>query len=524
MSKNFKIFRVFLPLIFLIFALLILSAKAEAGAREQTRLVSDTGQFNYGKFLLKNKEFAHAEREFLRVIVRFPDSPLVEEAELKIGIARFRAKKYALAKISFESFLSKYKDSEFSREVNFALLKTGKFLREKAKKKETPPELKRIKLREKKGMRAVQVLLFEGRTIGQVRREIRELKKSGVDTIILRVFHNKGDRRYHFLSKEGALTGVYFKTKHAPLIADVLGKILNIAHSEGIRVFAWMTTRYADYGIEDRADLACLGYDLERRALYRCKGLDVFNERALKHLENLYRDLAAYDIDGILFQDDLVLRHNEGFGKSADAFFIRKGATGIIPEDLYIRSEGSTKVQYTENFWRWVELKNKRLLEVAARLKRVARGENPDLEFAINFMYESVISPTNALAWLSQDLRMARKVGFDYYSIMAYHRQMGKELGKSRGEVFLMIKKMAREAALVVGDPEQVLMKIQTIDWDSGERLSRTELTSLVRGVRGAGVSIAFVPYRRGLPLAELTKSVKQRVSKEHLALQKNRP
>ncbi|MCK4739076.1 MAG: hypothetical protein KAT46_03930, partial [Deltaproteobacteria bacterium] len=79
MSKNFKIFRVFLPLIFLIFALLILSAKAEAGAREQTRLVSDTGQFNYGKFLLKNKEFAHAEREFLRVIVRFPDSPLVEE-------------------------------------------------------------------------------------------------------------------------------------------------------------------------------------------------------------------------------------------------------------------------------------------------------------------------------------------------------------------------------------------------------------------------------------------------------------
>ena len=42
--------------------------------------------------------------------------------------------------------------------------------------------------------------------------------------------------------------------------------------------------------------------------------VDLFNDETTERLEGLYSDLASYDdIDGILFQDDLIWKHNEGF-------------------------------------------------------------------------------------------------------------------------------------------------------------------------------------------------------------------
>ncbi len=179
-------------------------------------------------------------------------------------------------------------------------------------------------------MRAVQVMVFEGRTLKEVDRELARLKAAGVDTIILRVFHNKGDRYYHFVSSDEP-SGVYFKTRHAPVVADVLSYVVDIAHKRGVKVFAWMTTRYADYGLTKTQSLRCRGYDVKKRRFVNCKGLDLFNDQALRHIENLYRDLANYDIDGILFQDDLILKYNEGFGKHATSLFMQQRGRRLRP-------------------------------------------------------------------------------------------------------------------------------------------------------------------------------------------------
>jgi biofilm PGA synthesis lipoprotein PgaB len=347
-------------------------------------------------------------------------------------------------------------------------------------------------------------MLFQAQSYAELAGDLEELARAGVDTVIVRVFHNPGDRTYSFV-KAGSAEGVYFKTTHAPVVADVLGEVLAIAHKKGLKVFAWMTTRYADYGLGASTELRCKGYDIDSGEYVTCRGLDIFNDEAVRHLEALYSDLAAYDIDGILFQDDLVLRHTEGFGGYAGALFKMERGRAIDPEEFYLRSGDTPHVRYTKSFWEWAAWKNKRLLTVAGRLKRAARQRNPDVMFAINLMYESVTNPPYALAWLSQDLLEATKTGFDYYSIMAYHRQMAGELEKGPGEISELIEAMAVEAAGVVGDPHKVLIKLQTIDWETSEPLADAEVVALLRKVRGAGdVSLAVVPYRPGFPFREL--------------------
>jgi len=481
---------------------------------------TDSGQFSYAKFLAGEGDYIVAAREFERLVEHFPSSPLLPEAQFRMAEAYFKAGFYHEAERSYSLFLANFSANPMAGAVRILI--------EEAKEKYLKEKLPVVVLDDgplyeiddgDRTIRAVQVMIFDGKSYAEVDGELKGLKEAGVDTVIVRVFHNRGDRYYPVVGEAGGArgargpkgreggqgvqtSGVYFSTTHAPVIEDILSRLVHLAHRNDLKVFAWMTTRYADYGLEEREDLACGARDVRTGGLYRCKGLDLFNEEAVRHLEALYSDLAGYDIDGILFQDDLVLKHGEGFGPHAEALF--EEATGLEarPERLYIATPGGGGVTYTELFWRWASWKNKRLLDVAGRLKRVVRAKNPQAEFAINLMYESVTNPPYALAWLSQSLPGAVEAGFDYYSVMAYHRQMEEELGRSPEAVKGMIEGMIMEAKKVVREPDRVLIKLQTVDWKTGGRLPDGEVLGLLSGLKGLDdVSLALVPYRRDLPL-----------------------
>lgn len=475
----------------------VLASIGPARAEQTSPYFTDLGQYNYARFLMEEGDYRRAAKEFARVIESFPASPLISEAQFKMGEAYLYSGRYGEAETQFRLYISNFQDSPFSPVAEVKL--------REAREKSTryAPRLPEFLREMRPGLRAVQVMFFEGRTYAEVEKEIQALKASGVDTVILRVFHNKNDRFYP-VAKAAADRGVYFSTKEAPVVDALLPRVLEIAHRNGIKVFAWMTTRYADYGVE--GDRGCASYDISARRSAGCKGLDLFSDEAVNRLERLYADLAGYDIDGVLFQDDLVLRHNEGFGKEASTAFMRDTGVALDPESLYVRGEAPGQVHYTRLFWKWSAWKNRRLVAVAERLMHAVKRKRPEAMFAINLMYESVTNPSYALAWLSQDIGEALKADFDYYSIMAYHRQMGQELGKGGPEIREMIVKMVADASMVVGEPKRVLMKVQTIDWKTGKPLENDEVVELIREIKGVrDVSLAVVPYRGGFPFSALS-------------------
>jgi poly-beta-1,6-N-acetyl-D-glucosamine N-deacetylase len=372
-------------------------------------------------------------------------------------------------------------------------------------------ETQHLQMNEKWGpLRCAQILVLNAKNPDELEKEIDKLEKIHVNTIILRVYQNRGDR-FHNLEKPKSQVGVYFATEKAPVVYDLLTPVIKICKSKKIKVFAWMTTRYCDWFLEEHADYREREYDFTSKKIIDSKGLNIFHHQVVNYLVSLYEDLAKYDIDGILFQDDLVLRHGQGFNEYAldefDKIYGLKIDALEMFKNAYKQDEKYYVEKYSHLYDLWAKFKNRKILALAKKLMDTTRSINPDIKFALNLYYESVSDPQNALYWLSQDITASMECGFDYYSMMSYHDQISKELKLSREDAIYYIGKIASRLAGILGDPSKALLKIQTIDWDTGNVLPDWEIDEAFKAVTVTdGISLAFVPCRDDVSFDVISK------------------
>jgi len=135
-------------------------------------------------------------------------------------------------------------------------------------------------------LRAAQLLRVEAASVPELERTIFELKHQGVDTLILRVFQNLGERR-HILAPPAPSTGVYFASREAPVIMDLLGSVVRVAHALGMRVFAWMPTSTCDWMVAEHPGWRDYAYDPTARAVLPVERLDPFHSEVQAYLERL---------------------------------------------------------------------------------------------------------------------------------------------------------------------------------------------------------------------------------------------
>jgi hypothetical protein len=134
-----------------------------------------------------------------------------------------------------------------------------------------------------------------------------------------------------------------------------------------------------------------------------------------------------------------------------------------------------------------------------------ARESNPNLKFGINLYCETILNPSNGVAWVSQTLAEALERNFDYYALMAYHRQTMKELNMEEKKAIELMADAVEKAIRSVGNPSKVLMKIQLLDWKNDEVVPPNEVDRILAAILDRGkVSLAFVPYISQFPLYSL--------------------
>lgn len=365
-------------------------------------------------------------------------------------------------------------------------------------KHETPP-LENLSVKPDKKVIAAQVLLFKSSTYEELEKEMAAMKDSGVNVVIVRVFHNKGDRHHGFASQSRQQTGVYFKSRVAPVIDDVLTRIIDIGHRQGLLVYAWMTTRKMDWKWSDAPKWRDSAYDLKTKGFsYSKGGLDLFNQDFQDYLISVYREIAASGVDGILIQDDLVYRHTEGFSDAARLSYYNSFGFALRPENLYkdiYEKDGKQYVRnYTPLFWKWVEWRNQHIALFLDNLVREAKKTSPNLKISLNLYYETVINPKNGLAWFSQDISSLKGIDIDYFAVMAYHRQMMKEKRLNLDNALDMISDITRTGVDIIGNKDKLLMKVQSVDWDTKEAVPSDELKLVFESIKKAGgTSLAYV-------------------------------
>jgi uncharacterized lipoprotein YddW (UPF0748 family) len=357
--------------------------------------------------------------------------------------------------------------------------------------------VEKISFKKYEKLRAVQIFVLP-KTPEELEAQMKIWKEVGVNTLILRVFHNEGDR-YHFFLNSDIKKGVYFKTYKAPIIVDALAYFIPLAKKYGFKVFAWMTTRYADFknGTLEKV----IAYSPEKKTYYTAKGLNILSDEVQKYIISLYLDLSAYPIDGILLQDDLFLRFNEGFDHKSILRFKEETNLDVTPEMLFNTNGNGNGIKYNEHFWKWRKWKSKEIAKFVSNLSKEVKKINPSINIAVNLTYESITHPKGALAWLAHDINEFKNVS-DYFSLMAYHRQIMDELKISLEDTLDYLDNMVEKSIeYFPEEPERVLFKIQIKDWKTNQAIDEKEIKRLIHSTKNLKkMSIAIVPYPPEIP------------------------
>jgi len=212
-------------------------------------------------------------KAFSKIIESHPKSKLVSYSQYMIGLCYLKLERYEEALQPFELYIKNYPDGDRVKEaekgIQISKARIGVPL---------PSGSRGVKRRI-----CAQIFDFEVKNIEEVEKRVKALKNAGVNTLIIRVFQNRGDRIFKFV-KPRHEEGVYFKTEYAPVVDDVLGKFAEIGHRNGLDIFAWMTSRYANYGLEGKPEYQCQRYNFETKKLETARGFNLFHPDVVKRL------------------------------------------------------------------------------------------------------------------------------------------------------------------------------------------------------------------------------------------------
>jgi len=341
----------------------------------------------------------------------------------------------------------------------------------------------------------VQVFVLNKSYDGDMNAFFSGLKAKGYDTVFLRVFHNGSDRHHFADENKDCKSGVYFKTDRACVVRDVLGEAVVSARKNGMRIYAWMATRsltflktpehmekvFAKDGTAD-------GY-----------GASIFDSEVRTAMKELFADLGKYDIDGILFQDDFIMRYSEGASGAAVAMYEDETGNKLAYDTLF-SCNGSYKVTRVSNacgetFLPWIRWKNAKLMDFYGELKSAARAVNPDIKFAANVYYETPIDKAKGLAWYSQSIQSMLAAGFDYLAVMGYHDQIASEMRKDTDEAVDVLYEMAENLVAATDDENRIILKLQITSFDKKRTVDDSQLDLLCRMTADyPGISRVLVP------------------------------
>ena len=300
------------------------------------------------------------------------------------------------------------------------------------------------------------------------------LNRMGIDRFILRVFENESGRD----------AGLLFFNSVFRVLRPVLENAIAEFDRTGIDLFAWMITRKFNW--LDGAKY----YDFEchqgrRRQIPK---LDIFNPDAVAKIVQVYRELAAKDIQGILIQDDFFLRHNEGFSAWGKAAYIE--GTG------WVAREADMLLKNTPQNTHWLEVKKRRINEVLRILVAECKKVNPGLKVGMNIYYETPYYVKKSEAWYAHNLMDIVAAGVDYIYLMSYHRQMKREMGLSEEENRVLFKKILIRARSVCGD--RLIPKLQIRDWQTGARIPWQEVCAYIDLIPPEVGRICLTPFKPG--------------------------
>lgn len=322
-------------------------------------------------------------------------------------------------------------------------------------------------------IRGVQIFNLDKKYLLHMDDYFETLSKNNVNTVFIRVFQNSEDR-VHLGLPNRCGSGVYFNTDVACTVFDIIDFVTPYAKKYHIKVYAWMATRSLSF----LKSKGLMEKQLNNNYISDGYGVDIFHPEVRNTLLKIFRDLAKTDIDGILIQDDFILKYNEGFGENS---LMR-----------YMVDYGKKPDIYDGDWYLW---KMKSLSSFLNEIRYEVKKFNPRIKFAVNIYYETPSFPEKGVKWYAQTLENYYSEGFEYFATMAYHEQIMDELKIPFLKVVNYISAMLNDAVKKI-PPERILTKIQirkfTKEKEPVELYRVKKLCSLAKSFKTGVILVPF--------------------------------
>jgi biofilm PGA synthesis lipoprotein PgaB len=316
---------------------------------------------------------------------------------------------------------------------------------------------------------------------------LKNVKNKGFNTVILRVFHNRQDR-FHFGETSLCDSGVYFKSKKFCTVNDILSDFVKKAHNNNLKVYAWMATRSLSalkdiYGVDKTFLL-----NGTRRSGY---GVNIFKEEVFLDIENLFKELAQYDIDGVLIQDDFILKYDESASDEAiKRFYVDTG--------MNLRNIDTNKM-ILDKFTTW---KVKQLYYFLTKIIWDIKFVDPAIKVALNIYYETPLYSEKAKKWYAQSIEELVKSNVDYFAFMAYHKQIEDENSISFYETASLINSGVKYLVDHIMPKNRIIVKFQIKTFQDRQYIDLfdfRELCNIVTMYQDIGVIVLPVENKEDL-------------------------
>lgn len=306
--------------------------------------------------------------------------------------------------------------------------------------------------------------------------DFNKIKKYGIDKVIIRTFQNKNEGK-----------GLFFKNTLYKVIEPLLDNLIikrKVAKKIGDYplLFAWLITRNFNWTKESKLfDYKYLDGKLKQIYKY-----DLFNPNAVNKILRIYKEIARNDIDGILIQDDLIIKYNEEMTEYALSEFERRTNKTANIEKM-VRSNSGYNIE-------WVNIKKDRINEVLREIVKTVKRINPNLKIGMNLYYETPVFVKRAEQWYAHNLKEILKTGIDYIYLMSYQRQIKDEMNLSERDNKKLFGRIVNEAFGLAG--EKLIVKVQLYDWKTRERISKKEALAYLKLIPSGVKRVCFTPVK----------------------------
>jgi biofilm PGA synthesis lipoprotein PgaB len=326
-----------------------------------------------------------------------------------------------------------------------------------------------------------------------------DMKSKGVNTVFFRVFHNASDRVHTYADNPCPQGGVYFASGTACVVDDLLSEAVAVGKRHGVSVYAWMATRSLSFLKTPQL----MAKSFTPTGVVDGYGANIFEPRVRNTLKQLMKEIARTGVDGILVQDDFIMKYTE----CADPLACRRFTddTKLACDaraffDMRREADGSERFgRATATGELWYRWKSDQLQALFREMRNETRVINPAMKWALNVYYETPVYPEQGLAWYAQDLKGLWAAGADYIAVMVYQEQIMNEKNLNRSQFLDFISELSAASLGSVDSDSRVIFKVQATEFGTGRTVNLQELNLLCnRLTREGALSIVQLPIYSG--------------------------